>query len=56
MARLTVKQAAATQRYRDARRDGVGVTDAIAGARWSNALRNSVMATIKESNKRRKAA
>ena len=53
---LSVKVAAQTRSYRESRAKGCGVVDAIAGARWSNALRTSVLDTIRESKKRSKAA
>lgn len=53
---MTVKQAASTGRYREARRNGAGVTEAIASARWSQALHNSVMQTMRDSERRSKAA
>lgn len=53
---LTVFMAAQSKTYRDARRKGVGVTDAIASARWSDALRSNVLATKLQAKKRSNAA
>ncbi len=54
--RLTPKQAAQTRTYAEARANGSGITDAIASARWSNALRRSVQQTFDDMNRRAKAA
>lgn len=54
--RLSITAAAQTKCYQDARARGVGVTDAIAGARWANALSVSVRDTLKAANKRSKSA
>lgn len=56
VAGLTAKQAARTEQFRRARQAGAGIVDAIVQARWSDALRRSVLASIREAKRRTAAA
>lgn len=56
VAGLTAKQAAQTDTYKRGRLEGHGVVACIMQARWSDALRASVLSTIRDSKRRSKAA